>query len=62
MFRWTLSENVLNDDADFVSIYVNSIKTDGVSSVTPGATITINAYVYDLDTDDTIKVHYVKSY
>lgn len=48
-----------------MSIYVNSIKTDGVSSVTPGdtgATITINAYAYDLDTDDTIKVHYVKSY
>lgn len=57
----TLTDSVYNNDAEYVSVYVNGFKTDGVLSVT-GTTLTIAAYAYDIDTNDTIKVHYVKNY
>jgi hypothetical protein len=65
--QWTLtlSQAVLNDEEDFVSVYVNSLKTDGVLSVsTTGgqSTITIDAYDYNIDSTDVIKVHYIIAY
>jgi hypothetical protein len=59
----TLSDDVLNDDPELVTIYVNGVKTNGVSSVT-GNVIIIDQYGYDVDFNDgdTLKVHYVKEY
>lgn len=59
----TLSDNVLNDDEELVTIYVNGVKTNGVLSVsgTP-STIIIDQYGYDIDTNDILKVHYVRQY
>lgn len=57
----TLSEDVLNDDPELVTIYVNGVKTNGVQSVT-GSVLIIGQYGYDIDINDSLKIHYVKSY
>lgn len=57
----TLSDNVLNNDPELVTIYVNGVKTNGVQSVN-GGVIVIEQYGYDIDTNDSLKVHYVKNY
>jgi hypothetical protein len=58
-----LSENVLNNDPDLVTVYVNGLKTNGVLSIsgTP-STLTINQYFYDIDPNDILNVHYVRVY
>jgi hypothetical protein len=67
----TLVENVYDGDPDLVSIHVNGVKTNGVISVlnglnpgqpNGGATLTISAYGYDIDTDDKVVVNYAKTY
>jgi hypothetical protein len=57
----TLSDDVLDNDPELVTIYVNGIKTNGVESVN-GDVIIIQQYGYDIDTTDSLKVHYVKNY
>jgi hypothetical protein len=58
-----LSDDVLNDDPELVTIYVNGVKTNGVSSVN-GNTIIVEQYGYDIDFNDgdILKVHYVREY
>lgn len=57
----TLSDDVLNNDSELVTIYVNGVKTNGVQSVNADV-IVIEQYGYDIDTNDSLKVHYVKNY
>jgi hypothetical protein len=58
-----LSDNVLDNDPELVTIYVNGVKTNGVISVSNNIII-IDQYGYDINPldGDILKVHYVKSY
>ena len=55
----TLSNTVFDNDPELVTIHVNGIKTNRVLSVN-GTSIVIEQYPYDIESDDIIKVSYVK--
>jgi len=56
-----LSYFVQDNDIDLVTIFVNGLKTNGVKSINNNI-LTIEAYSYDIDTEDIIEVHYIKKY
>jgi len=60
-WQLVLSSNVQNDDLDLVTIFVNGVKTNGVTAVN-GTIVTINQYAYDIAADDVLEVHYIKEH
>jgi len=60
-WQLVLSSNVQNNDLDLITVYVNGVKTNGVSSVT-GNIVTIDQYAYDIEVDDALEIHYIKEH
>jgi hypothetical protein len=60
-WQLVLTSNVQNNDLDLVTIYVNGVKTNGVTSIN-GNIITIEQYPYDIETDDVLEIHYIKEH
>lgn len=60
-WQLTLLYSVQSDNPDFVNIYVNGVKTNGIVSVS-GDVITVEQYPYDIESDDNFEVHYIKTH
>ena len=57
----TLAHNVQNNDTALVVLYINGVKSNTVLSVS-GNSVTFDSLSYDIDTIDTLEVHYVKEH
>jgi hypothetical protein len=57
----SLSYNVVNDDIDLASVYVNGVKTNGILSIsgTPSVLV-IDQYAYDIDASDILRIKYLR--
>ena len=60
-WQLTISNQVQNNDLDLVTVYVNGLKTNKVNNVA-GFTVTLDAYKYNIEADDVVEVHYIKSH
>lgn len=56
-----LSNLVQDDEMSYVTVYVNGLKTNGLTAVS-GKLLTFAPYEYNLDNTDTIEVHYIQMY
>ena len=56
-----LSNPVQDDEISYVTVYVNGLKTNGLTEVS-GNVLTLAPYAYDLDRTDSIEIHYIQMY
>jgi hypothetical protein len=56
-----LSNDVEDDNAGLVALYVNGVKYGAVSSVSSN-TVNFNALAFDIEDFDVLEVHYVKKH
>lgn len=57
----TLTYDVEDNNPDLVALYINGVKSNSVSLVSNNQ-VTFDALAYDIDVNDEIDVHYIKSH
>jgi len=57
----TLTYNVEDNNPELATLYINGLKTNSINSVLNNQ-ITFDTIPYDIDTNDTLEVHYIKSH
>jgi len=57
----TLTYNVEDNNPELAVLYINGLKINYINSVLNNQ-ITFDAIPYDIDTDDELEVHYIKSH
>lgn len=62
-WQLTLSNNVMSNDVSFVSLWINGYKAlASLTTSVSGAVVTFGALGYDIDSIDTLEVHYIKNH
>lgn len=57
----TLTYNVEDNNSELAVLYINGVKANCINTVLNDE-ITFDAISYDIDTDDELEVHYIKSH